>query len=222
MSSEQWKAVDDYLNRHYWPSDPIQAATLQAQAAAGLPTANVAPNQGKFLMMLAKMSGAKRILEIGTLGGFSTIWLARALPPDGHLITLEYDPTHAEVATQNIAAAGFANQVSVRVGPAIATLPILHDEGQAAFDFVFIDADKGNNANYVQWAITLGRPGTVIVVDNVVRDGRVLLADSDDPSVKGTRLVHEYIASEPRLTAVALQTVGSKGYDGFTLAMITG
>lgn len=220
MSQEQWTAIDEYLNQHYAPPDPILEGALKNAAEQGLPAIQVSPLQGKFLMLLAQMQGAKRILEIGTLGGYSTIWLARALPPNGQLITLEYDAKHAAVANQNIKAAGLADKVTVRVGPALMTLPQLFAEEQGPFDFFFIDADKANNTAYVQWALSLGRAGSVIVVDNVIRQGEILHAQSEDPAVVGTRQLHEYLAHEPRLSTVALQTVGSKGHDGFVIAII--
>lgn len=181
---------------------------------------NVAPNQGKLLRLLAEIQGARRILEIGTLGGYSTIWLGRALPADGRLVTLEYDPRHAEVARGNLARAGLAELAEVRVGPALESLPKLADENPEPFDFVFIDADKVNNAHYLDWAVRLTRPGSVIVLDNVVRGGAVTDATSTDPSVRGTRAALELIASHPRLDGTAVQTVGSKGYDGFALARV--
>lgn len=222
MTQPIWTAVDDYLDQHYLEEDPVLDDLLRASDAAGLPEINVAPNQDKMLMMFAMMVGAKRILEIGTLGGYSTVWLARALPADGKLITLEYEPTHAEVARANIARAGYADQVTVRQGLAVNSLAQLQQEGQAPFDLVFIDADKPNNTNYVRGAIALSRPGTLIIVDNVVRNGEVIQAGSDDESVQGVRAMNEFIANEPRLTAAAVQTVGSKGYDGFALLLVAG
>ncbi len=222
MTLPIWTAVDDYLDQHYLEVDPVLDDLLRASDAAGLPEINVAPNQGKMLMMFAMMVGAKRILEIGTLGGYSTVWLARALPADGRLITLEYEPTHAEVARANIALAGYADQVTVRQGLAVDSLAQLQQEGQAPFDLVFIDADKPNNTNYVRGAMALSRPGTLIIVDNVVRNGEVIQAGNDDESVQGVRAMNEFIANEPRLTATAVQTVGSKGYDGFALLLVAG
>jgi predicted O-methyltransferase YrrM len=180
----------------------------------------VAPNQGKLLHLWARMIGARSILEVGTLGGYSTIWLARALPPGGRLVTLEAEPRHAEVAVANLERAGVADRVDVVVGKALDTLPVLADEGRGPFDLTFIDADKQGNADYFQWAVRLSRPGSVIVVDNVVRQGSVLDAGSDDPAVVGTRRLFEVVAAEPRVTATAVQTVGSKGHDGFLLALV--
>jgi predicted O-methyltransferase YrrM len=173
-----------------------------------------------LLYLLARIHGAKRILEVGTLGGYSTIWLARALPPEGSLITLEANPKHAEVAKSNIAHAGFAKIVDVRLGKAIDTLPVLGAEGQGPFDLVFIDADKASTPDYFNWALKLSRPGTVIIVDNVIRDGAVIDSDSTDPNIQGVRRFNKMLAAEPRVTATTIQTVGSKGYDGFTLAVV--
>ena len=219
---EQWNAVDDYLSDTLGLTDPALEAALKASDAAGLPQIAVSAPQGRLLQLLARIHGARRILEIGTLGGYSTICLARALPEDGRLVSLEFDPKHAEVARANIAAAGLADKVEVRVGAALDTLPLLQSEGAGPFDLAFIDADKVNNPSYVRWALELGRPGTVIVVDNVVRDGRVADGASEDAAVRGTRAALEFIAAEPRLTGTAVQTVGSKGYDGFALAVVTG
>ncbi len=221
-SNSTWNDVDDYVTRTLNLTDPALDAALESSAAAGLPPIAVSAPQGKLLQLLALTRGARRILEIGTLGGFSTIGLARALPADGRLVSLEYDPAHAEVARANIAAAGLADRVEVRVGAALDSLPKVQADGIGPFDLVFIDADKANNANYVRWALDLSRPGTLIIVDNVVRGGKVLDASGDDPAVAGTRAALEFIAAEPRLTATALQTVGSKGYDGFVLALVTG
>jgi predicted O-methyltransferase YrrM len=217
--TETWAAVDRYIADLLVPSDPVLEAALEATAAAGLPTINVTPSQGKLLHVLARLQGARTILEIGTLGGYSTIWLARALPAGGRLITLEVDPRHAEVAGANLARAGLAEIVDVRLGPALETLPRLTAE--APFDLFFIDADKQNNAEYFAWALELSRPGSVIIVDNVVRGGAVADAGSHDPRVRGTRRLHEVIAAESRVTATTIQTVGSKGYDGFAIALVT-
>jgi predicted O-methyltransferase YrrM len=198
----------------------VLEAALTASTDAGLPPIAVAPNQGKWLMILAQIVGAQAILEMGTLGGYSTIWLARALPPDGSLVTLEADPKHAEVARANIALAGFADKVEVRLGKALETLPEIAAEGLSPFDFIFIDADKGNYPGYLEWALKLSRPGTLIIADNVVRDGAVIDAANPDPAVQGVRRMNEIIASEPRLSATAIQTVGSKGYDGFAIAIV--
>jgi predicted O-methyltransferase YrrM len=217
---ERWAAVDHYITDLLVPSDPALDAALEASARAGLPTINVSPTQGKLLNVLARIQGAGKILEIGTLGGYSTIWLARALPAGGRLITLEADPRHAEVARGNLAGAGLADVVDVRLGPALDTLPRLAAEGQAPFDLIFIDADKPNNPGYFEWALKLSRPASAIIVDNVVRSGKVADASNDDPRIIGSRRLHEMIAAEPRVTATTIQTVGSKGYDGFTLAVV--
>ncbi|MFJ8721215.1 O-methyltransferase [Streptomyces sp. NPDC093269] len=221
-AQELWDDVDAYFTTLLSPADEVLAAALRDSEAAGLPPINVAPNQGKLLQLLALIQGARRVLEIGTLGGYSTIWLGRALPADGRLVTLEYDATHAEVARRNLARAGLDSIAEVRVGPALESLPKLAEEQPPPFDLVFIDADKVNNAHYVKWALELTRPGSLIVLDNVVRGGRVTEADSEDPSVLGTRAALELMASHPRLSGTAVQTVGSKGHDGFALARVTG
>lgn len=221
MTQDVWTDVDDYITGALIPPDPALDGALAASEAAGLPAINVAPNQGKLLMLLARLAGARRILEIGTLGGYSTIWLARALPPDGRLVTLEYAPAHAEVARANITAAGLADRVEIRVGPALETLAALKVEGEAPFDLVFIDADKPNNPHYLDWALRFARVGTVLVADNVVREGRVIDADAADPRVQGVRATYDWFAREPRVDATALQTVGAKGYDGFALGLVT-
>ena len=217
---ETWNAVDVWLTDHLAPPDFDLDAALAATEAAGLPAINVAPNQGKLLQLLARSINARTILEVGTLGGYSTIWLARALPPSGRLITLEIDERNAGVARRNVANAGLADCVEVRVGPALETLPHLQAEGFGPVDFSFIDADKQHNVEYVEWALALSRPGSLIVVDNVVRHGRAIDVASTDPSVQGTRRLIEFVAREPRLSATAIQTVGSKGYDGFLLARV--
>ena len=216
-----WSGVDAYIEERLLGDDPVQTETLRQNAAAGLRPIDVSPAQGKFLHLIARMISAKRILEVGTLGGYSTIWLARALPADGRLVTLEYEQRHAETARKNIARAGFADRVEVRVGAAADTLPLLAAEGAGPFDLVFIDADKPNNPAYLDWAVKLSRPGTVIVLDNVVRDGGVADAASSDPNVKGSRAAFDYFAAHPRLEATALQTVGAKGYDGFAVAIVS-
>lgn len=217
MSTEdQWTAVDDYLDGLLVRPDGALEAAQAAGDEAGLPAIAVSSNQGKLLQLLARMLGARRILEIGTLAGYSTIWLARALPSGGRLVTLEINPEHAAVATANLERAGVADRVEVRVGAALDTLPTL----DGPFDLVFIDADKQNNADYFRWAVRLARPGTLIVVDNVVRGGRVLDETSDDAAILGTRSVLEAIAAEPRVSATALQTVGVKGYDGLAFALV--
>ncbi|MFD7403535.1 O-methyltransferase [Streptomyces sp. NPDC059866] len=218
--SQTWDAVDDYFRTHLSPDDePLQAA-LRDSEAAELPPVSVTAPQGKLLHLLAQIQGARTILEIGTLGGYSTIWLGRALPAEGRLISLEYSAKHAEVATRNIARAGLDKLVEVRVGPALESLPQLADENPPPFDLVFIDADKANNAHYVEWALKLGRAGSLIIVDNVVRGGRVTDAANTEPDVRGTRAAIELIGSHPRLSGTAIQTVGSKGYDGFALARV--
>ncbi|TCP55156.1 putative O-methyltransferase YrrM [Tamaricihabitans halophyticus] len=220
MTDQQWQAVDDYFTGLLDTADPVLDAALAANAAAELPDIGVAPNQGRFLQLLARMRGARNILEVGTLGGYSTIWLARALGADGRLISLEVDPKHAEVARQNIARAGLTDQVQIRVGRAVDTLAELAGEGVGPFDFIFIDADKPSNPDYFAWALRLSVPGSVIVVDNVVRNGAVVDADSADPKVRGVRALAEAVAAEPRVRATVLQTVGGKGYDGFLLAEV--
>ena len=216
-----WTDVDRYLNATLVPSEVVLESALAANAAAELPSIDVSPTQGKFLHMLALMLGARRILEIGTLGGYSTIWLARALPRNGRLITMEFSPKHAAVAEENIARAGFERIVEIRIGPAADSLAQLHAENPQPFDLIFIDADKPSNPTYLEWAIKLSRKGTLIVVDNVIRDGEIANASSTDPAITGTRAMFEMLSANPRLCATALQTVGSKGYDGFALALVT-
>ncbi|WP_329050574.1 O-methyltransferase [Amycolatopsis sp. NBC_01488] len=217
MTDKTWAEVDDYFTGALLAPDPVLDAALADSAAAGLPRIAVAPNQGKLLNLLARQSGARSILEIGTLGGYSTIWLARALPAGGKLVTCEYEPRHAEVARANLARAGFGEDVvEIKVGAALATLSTL----TGPFDFIFVDADKSNLANYVRASLELARPGTTIVVDNVVRQGRVLDAASTDPDVLGVREMVEVLTAEPRLDATAVQTVGAKGHDGFVLALV--
>ncbi len=222
MPNRQWNDVEQYFSDLLVRPDAALEAAEAASEAAGLPAISVAPPEGKLLMILALAVGARRILEIGTLGGYSTIWMAKALPADGRLISLEIVPRNAEVARANVARAGLDKVVDIRLGPALDTLPKLAAEKAGPFDLVFIDADKGNNTGYLDWALKLTRKGSLIVVDNVVRDGTVADARSRDGSVLGARRVTEMIAAEPRLTATALQTVGSKGYDGFALALVTG
>jgi len=217
MTQERWTAVDDYLTGALVPSDAALEAALDASDVAGLPREAVSTTQGKLLHLLARSIGAKSILEIGTLGGYSTIWLARALPTDGRLVTLEANATHAEVARSNIANAGLADIVTLHQGPALDSLATL----AGPFDMIFIDADKPSNPAYLEWAVKLSRPGTLIIGDNVVRDGAVTDPTSADPKVQGVRRFIELIAENPRLDATALQTVGSKGYDGFVLALVT-
>jgi predicted O-methyltransferase YrrM len=220
MSQNEWSEVDDYIVRRLVPHDQALQESLAANAAAGLPAIDVSPNQGKLLYLIARMAGARRVLEIGTLGGYSTIWLARALPPDGVIVTLEAERRHAEVARRNLDRAGLADRVEIRVGRALETLPQIEAEGLAPFDLIFIDADKPNNPHYLAWALRLARQGTVIIGDNVVRDGAVADATSVDPGVVGTRQFFDMIAAEPRLDATAIQTVGSKGWDGLMLAIV--
>ncbi len=222
MSSEaRWKQVDDYLGGLLLPPDPMLDAALAASDAAGLPAISVAPNQGKMLHLLVRVTGARRVLEIGTLGGYSTIWLARGLPTGGRLVTLEYEPRHAEIARANIARVGLADRVEVRVGSAHATLPALAAEKGAPFDLVFIDADKQSYAEYFDWALRLTRPGGLIIADNVIRQGAVADADSADERAVGVRRFYERVAAAgERVSATAVQTVGSKGYDGFALIVV--
>ncbi|MBW7879586.1 MAG: O-methyltransferase [Anaerolineae bacterium] len=220
MTQELWTAVDDYVQRMLIAPNPVLDAALVSSAEAGLPDIQVAPNQGMLLHLLARMQHPKRILEIGTLGGYSTIWLAMALAPGGRLITLEYEPRHAQVAQENIARAGLTDRVEIRVGRALDSLAQLAAEGLDSFDLIFIDADKPNNPDYFRWALALSRPGTAIIVDNVVRDGRVVDDASTDGSVRGVREMFDVIAAEPRVDATAIQTVGVKGYDGLLLALV--
>ena len=209
-----------YLAQTLIGPEPALEAALAANSAAGLPSIDVSAPQGKLIHLLARMAGARKALEIGALGGYSTIWLARALPDDGRLVTLEVNARHAEIARSNVARAGLGGKVEIRTGAALNLLPRIEAEGLGPFDFVFIDADKTNNAAYLEWALRLSRPGTAIVVDNVVRDGEVADAASRDPDVIGVRRMFELIAREPRLSATAIQTVGSKGWDGFALAVV--
>ncbi|MFI2377474.1 O-methyltransferase [Streptomyces sp. NPDC018964] len=220
--SQLWHEVDDYFTGRLLPDAPDDAlaAALRDSDAAGLPPIAVSPLQGKLLQLLAQLQGARHILEIGTLGGYSTIWLGRALPADGRLISLEYDPGHAEVAVRNIARAGLDKQVEVRVGAALESLPRLADENPPPFDLVFIDADKANNPHYMEWALRLTSTGSLIILDNVVRGGRVADPDNTDPDVLGTRAALDLIGDHPRLSGTAVQTVGAKDYDGFALARV--
>jgi predicted O-methyltransferase YrrM len=220
MPDTPWTAVDRYISECLVGADPALDAALAASTAAGLPAINVTPNQGKFLHLLARIQGARSILEIGTLGGYSTIWLARALPAGGRVVTLESDAKHAGIARSNFEGAGLAGMVDLRVGRALDTLPRLAEEGLGPFDFVFIDADKAGIPEYFEWALRLSRPGSVILVDNVVRNGAVIDASSEDPSVRGVRRFNEILSGDRRVSATTLQTVGSKGYDGFTLAVV--
>ncbi|MEU6969242.1 O-methyltransferase [Kitasatospora aureofaciens] len=217
-----WNAVDAYFSEQLVGHDPVLEAATAAADAAGLPKIAVAPNQGKLLHLLALTQGARRILEVGTLGGYSTIWLARALPADGTLISLELDPRHAEVARGNLARAGLGEVAEVRVGRAADSLAALVEQGEEPFDLVFIDADKPSNPEYFRRALQLTGPGSLIIIDNVVRGGAIADAASTDPAIVGTRTLHELIAAEPRVTGTSVQTVGSKGYDGFTLVRVQG
>ena len=215
---ERWQAVDDYIADKLLGVDDALAATLANNAEQGLPPIDVSATQGKMLFLLAQIAGAKRILEVGTLGGYSTIWLARALPEGGSLVTLELEADHAAVARENLENARLSEKVEIRVGPAADSLAAM--SGEVPFDFVFIDADKQNNARYVEEAIRLGRPGTTIIVDNVVREGGVMEADSEDERIIGTRVLFDMLSDHPRLDATAVQTVGAKTWDGFVLARV--
>jgi predicted O-methyltransferase YrrM len=217
MSESAWADVDRYIaEKLLGPGEPPFAQFLKANADAGLPAIDVSPSQGKFLHLLVKMTDARRILEIGTLGGYSTAWLASALPEDGHVTSLEYSPKHAAVARENLASVGLAGRVEIKVGAALDTLPTL----TGPFDLVFIDADKPNNANYLRWALKLSREGTVVVLDNAIRHGGVMDARSSDAAIRGSREAFDLLASEPRFDSTALQTVGLKGWDGFVLALV--
>ena len=217
---KRWAAVDDYFGETIVAEDEALRATLAANEAAGLPAIDVSPAHGKMLSLLTRIAGARNALEIGALGGYSTIWIARALLPGGRLVTLEADGRHAAVARKNLARAALSDKVDIRVGTALSSLPKIEAEGLGPFDFIFIDADKENNANYLAWALRLSRPGTTIVVDNVVRAGRILDAASRDRDVVGVRRMFEMMAAERRLSATAIQTVGAKGWDGFALAVV--
>jgi predicted O-methyltransferase YrrM len=220
MTQEKWSAVDGYISDVMVKQDSALSAALASSTENGLPQINVAPNQGKLLQLLAQSVGAQRILEIGTLGGYSTIWLARALLPGGKLITLEADSKHAKVAEANLARAGLSAVAQVRLGKALDTLPKIAAEKLGPFDFIFIDADKENIPAYFDWSLKLSRKGTLIVVDNVVRKGAILEADSRDESVQGVRRFNERVAAEPRVSATTIQTVGSKGYDGLAFVRV--
>lgn len=221
MTQDLWSDVDGYIGDLFVGSDAALEEALEASHAADLPPINVAPNQGKLLMLLARALGARSILEIGTLGGYSTIWLARALPAGGRVVTLEIDHNYAEVARRNVDRAGLGDLVEVRVGPAQETLQALIAEGPDPFDLIFIDADKQSYPEYLDWSLQLSRPGTLIVADNVVRDGGVLDASSDDANIQGVRRFNELLARDPRVVATAIQTVGVKGHDGFAIALVT-
>ena len=220
VDQDLWTEVDRYITDLLVPPDPVLDAALEASTAAGLPEIQVSPNQGKLLHLIARLQSARAILELGTLGGYSTIWLARALPKDGRLITLEADPKHAEVAKANFARAGLDNIIELRLGLALDTLPKLAAEKKGPFDLIFIDADKQNIPEYFTWSLKLARRGTLIIVDNVVRDGAVIDAASTDASVQGVRRFNEVLAAERRVSATTLQTVGTKGYDGLAFALV--
>jgi predicted O-methyltransferase YrrM len=222
LDRRRWEQVDRYVEELLLADDPTLEAALEANAAAGLPAHDVSPVQGRFLSLLAEIAGARRVLEIGTLGGYSTIWLARALPADGRIVSLEIDESYAGVARSNLAQAGLAERVEIRVGPATDSLQAMVDRGESPFDLIFIDADKPNNPTYLRLALALSRPGTVIVGDNVVREGAVIDPDSDDPLVQGVRAFYEILAADDRLAATTIQTVGTKGYDGFLIAVVRG
>jgi predicted O-methyltransferase YrrM len=215
-----WTAVDEYLNEVLVGADESLEHALAHSTDAGLPAIAVSPTQGKFMMMLARVQGARRILEIGTLGAYSTIWFAKALPADGRIITIESEPKHAEVARENIEAAGFGGMVDVRLGKALDVLPDISAENLGPFDFTFIDADKPNIPEYFDWALRLSHSGSIIIVDNVIREGAVIDADSEDASVQGVRRLNDRLARESSVTVTTLQTVGGKGYDGFTIALV--
>ena len=218
---DQWSAVDSYIADLFLAPDAALEAALASSAAAGLPAISVSPTQGKLLHLLARIQGARRILELGTLGGYSTIWLARGLPADGRLISLEVSPKHAEVAHANLAHAGLTGVVEIRLGPALDTLSQLVSEGSAPFDLIFIDADKQGYADYLQWSLKLSRQGTLIIADNVVRKGAVADPESKDENVQGIRKFNEVLAAEKRVTTTVIQTVGSKGHDGLALILVT-
>ncbi|HZM06970.1 MAG TPA: O-methyltransferase [Methylocella sp.] len=220
MTEALWTEVDHYINRMLVPDDAALNAAIESSNAAGLPPINVTPSQGKLLHILARLQGARHILEIGTLGGYSTIWLARALPEGGRLVTIEADPRHADVARKNILRAGLDLLVDLRLGLGLDVLAELASEG-GAFDLTFIDADKQNIPEYFKFALKLARRGSLIIVDNVVRDGRVIDSKSHDPDIVGIRRFNEMLAAEPRVSATAIQTVGAKGYDGFAIALVT-
>lgn len=219
-ANEKWCTVDNYITNLLVRPEPALNSALAASTAAGLPAINVSAPQGKLLQILAQLSGAKRILEIGTLGGYSTIWLARALPPEGRLITLELEKTHADVARENIAAARLSSKVDFRIGPATELLAQLVAAKEAPFDLIFIDADKQSYPEYLKWSLELSKPGTLIIADNIIRDGAVIDPNSKDDRVQAVRRFNEMAAAERRLSATAIQTVGSKGYDGFVIALV--
>jgi predicted O-methyltransferase YrrM len=215
-----WAEVDGYLSNLLAPHDAALTRALDANQASGLPSIDVPPLLGKFLDVMIRIAGARRVLEIGTLGGYSTIWMARALPPDGRLITLELEPKHAEIARANLQAAGVLDRVDIRVGPAVDSLRALHESGAAPFDLIFLDADKQSLPDYLEWSLKLSRAGTVIIADNVVRDGKVIDPATTDPQVRGVQRLLELAAKEPRLNTTAIPTVGARGFDGFALAVV--
>ena len=220
MSSKTWTAVDDYIVASLFEADPVLDAVLKANRDQGLPAIDVSAAQGKLLSLLVRIRGAKKVLEVGTLGGYSTIWMARGLPKDGKVVTLELDPHHAKVARSNFERAGVSDKTDLRVGPALQSLAALVDENAGPFDLIFIDADKPNNPNYLASAMKLSRSGTVIVCDNVIRDGAVVKHNSGDANVEGARAAFSFIGGEKRLDGTAIQTVGAKGYDGFAIAIV--
>ena len=217
---DPWKNVDDFFTEALISPDPALHAATAANREANLPAIDVTPLQGRFLELMIRASGARRVLELGTLGGYSTIWMARAVGPDGKVITLELDAHHAEVAQRNFDQAGLSDRVELRLGPAAESLAGLIAENSAPFDFIFIDADKAGYPEYIQWALQLSRPGTLIIADNVVRDGKVIDPDNPDPNIRGVRRFTELVAAEPRLSSTVLQTVGGKGYDGFAISIV--
>ncbi|TPJ11559.1 O-methyltransferase [Mesorhizobium sp. B2-7-3] len=220
MNTKTWTAVDDYIVSSLFEADPVLDAVLAANRRQGLPAIDVSAAQGKLLSLLVRISSAKKVLEIGTLGGYSTIWMARGLPADGKVVTLELDPHHAKVARSNFERAGVADRVELRVGSALQSLTELGGENAGPFDLIFIDADKPNNPNYLAWALRLSRSGTVIVCDNVIRGGAVLDEDGRDANVEGARAAFSFIGGDKRLDGTAIQTVGAKGYDGFAIAIV--
>jgi len=220
MTQDIWTAVDDYITSSVVGHDPVLEGALERSAAAGLPAISVSPPQGKLLFLLARVMRARRILELGTLGGYSTIWLARALPRGGRVVTLELEPAHAAVAANNLRRANLARRVDIRVGPALETLDQLIAQAVKPFDLIFIDADKPRIPDYYERALALSRPGSMIIVDNVVRDGQLANASSDDANVLGVRRFHELLAHDERVSATTIQTVGTKGYDGFTVSIV--
>ena len=219
--ASQSGAVDAYLDEHLFGRDPVLDAALAASRAAGLPAIHVPANAGKLLQLLARVQRAANILEVGTLAGYSTIWLARALPPGGRIVTLEFEPKHADVARANLTRAKLIDRVDIRVGPALTSLALLEREGAGPFDLVFIDADKPRTTHYIEAALRLSRPGTLLIVDNVVRQGELANAETTDENVRGMQRAVELLANHPRLDATVIQTVGAKGYDGFALALVS-